>query len=274
MIYYLLLSKSGYSGALNIVTNDEFLKNDLLIYYCPFAKLLIDRESNEYPTFEYYIYGKTSYSYYEGQKIDKEDPLFAISKILSRNLYALESSIILHAALLEWNGEGVILIAPSGTGKTTLSRYLIEHGFKYISDDYVMITEDGKCTQNIITPMRLRLGGLDVLKQEDICFDESLQRTYYGGKARYLYIPKDSQISKYKRTPIKSIIYIYRHSFLCESCKMSKAELFHCLLTNSAVSENSNSLFIKKYIKLLDVDGVIIKYNDFGGFLRELNKYL
>ena len=159
-------------------------------------------------------------------------------------------------------------------GKTTLSMYLINHGFKYISDDYVVITKDGKCAQNIVTPMRLRKGGINVLKKENICFSKPLKQTFYGNKERYIYIPRDNQISQDKNIPIKLITYIQRDALHCESKKMSKIELFNCLLTNSAVSKNSNTIFIRKYAKMLDIDGVFIQYNDFKQFLQELNKYL
>lgn len=274
MIYHLLLKKYGYLNALRIITNDEALKNDLFTYFHPFVNSIENADIHKYSTFEYYIDGTKVYSYYNGLKNSGDDPLFQISKIISETFYAVEDIIVLHAALLEWKGKGIVIIAPSGMGKTTLSMYLINHGFKYISDDYVVITKDGKCAQNIVTPMRLRQGGINVLKKENICFSKPLKQTFYGNKERYIYIPRDNQISQDKNIPIKLITYIQRDALHCESKKMSKIELFNCLLSNSAVSKSSNTIFIRKYAKMLDINSAFIQYNDFKQFLQELNKYL
>lgn len=274
MIYHLLLKKNGYLNALRIITNDKALKKDLFTYFSPFVTYLSDNEVNNYPTFEFYNNGGVVSGFYNGVECDVEDPLLQISKIISKIFYSLENVIVLHGALLERNGEGIIIIAPSGTGKTTLSMYLTDYGFKYISDDYVVITEDGKYTHNIVTPMRLRQGGINVLQKENLCFSRSLMQTFYGNKERYIYIPRDDQISLYKNLPVKLIVNIYRDEVNYGSQKMSKIELFNCLLSNSAVSKISNTTFMRKYAKMLDIDGVFIQYNNFKSFLQELNKYL
>lgn len=40
-----------------------------------------------------------------------------------------------HAAVLEWAGSAVLLVAPSGQGKSTTTWALLHHGFRYCSDE-------------------------------------------------------------------------------------------------------------------------------------------
>ena len=54
------------------------------------------------------------------------------------SLFALlraKQYIPLHAAALEKDGRGMLLVAPGGSGKSTLSLGLVQAGWKYISDD-------------------------------------------------------------------------------------------------------------------------------------------
>ena len=45
----------------------------------------------------------------------------------------------IHANALEYNGKTIALIGPSGMGKSTLSAYLQQHGFNWLTDDMLAI---------------------------------------------------------------------------------------------------------------------------------------
>ena len=47
-----------------------------------------------------------------------------------------------HASCVEFEGKGVIIFGPSGSGKSDLALRLIEAGGKLVSDDYVEVTND------------------------------------------------------------------------------------------------------------------------------------
>lgn len=53
------------------------------------------------------------------------------------------NTISLHAALVEYQGKGILLSAPSGKGKTTYATMLVEQGGRLITDDWVIIREEG-----------------------------------------------------------------------------------------------------------------------------------
>ncbi|MCI0428000.1 MAG: hypothetical protein L0Z46_08300 [Nitrospiraceae bacterium] len=64
------------------------------------------------------------------------DFLFLFEKDLSIELqYQRPDLFFVHAAVVERQGKAVILAAPSGTGKSTLTLALLHAGFRYLSDE-------------------------------------------------------------------------------------------------------------------------------------------
>ena len=49
---------------------------------------------------------------------------------------------LIHAALLEKKGQGILIAGPSGTGKSTLSVACLEDGFRYYSDEHPLLAMD------------------------------------------------------------------------------------------------------------------------------------
>jgi SynChlorMet cassette protein ScmC len=68
--------------------------------------------------------------------------LVQLSLVLARMVQAC-GGILLHGALAEWNGQGVILAAPGGTGKTTASNRL-PAPWRSLSDDLTLIVRDSQ----------------------------------------------------------------------------------------------------------------------------------
>lgn len=68
--------------------------------------------------------------------------LVQLSLILARQAQT-RGGILLHGGLAEWNGLGVILAAPAGTGKTTASNRL-PAPWRSLSDDLTLIVRDSQ----------------------------------------------------------------------------------------------------------------------------------
>jgi hypothetical protein len=49
----------------------------------------------------------------------------------------------MHAAAVEKNGHGIILLGPGGSGKTSSCLQLLRSGFKFVSDDQVFLKKTG-----------------------------------------------------------------------------------------------------------------------------------
>lgn len=75
----------------------------------------------------------------DGERIESEtsyDFLYDFEKDLTIALQHKRSDLyFIHAAAVEWSGVAAILVAPSGTGKSTTTFGLLHEGFRYLSDE-------------------------------------------------------------------------------------------------------------------------------------------
>jgi hypothetical protein len=70
------------------------------------------------------------------QAHDDGDFLFLFEKDITIELQKLRPTLyFVHAAALEYQGKGLMLIAASGGGKSTTTWALCHHGFRYLSDE-------------------------------------------------------------------------------------------------------------------------------------------
>jgi len=66
--------------------------------------------------------------------------IFLFEKDMTIELQKLRSDLLfIHSAVLEYKGRGMLLVAPSGTGKSTTSWAMLNSGFNYLSDELAPI---------------------------------------------------------------------------------------------------------------------------------------
>lgn len=74
-----------------------------------------------------------------GERVEAEtvsDFLFFFEKDLTIGLQHKRPDLyFIHAAAIEWGGVAAVLVAPSGTGKSTTTFGLLHEGFRYLSDE-------------------------------------------------------------------------------------------------------------------------------------------
>lgn len=63
--------------------------------------------------------------------------------------------ILLHAAGVAKDGAGFLLPAPGGTGKTTFSLALVNHGFRLLGDDLVLVDTNARIVHPYARPLHL-----------------------------------------------------------------------------------------------------------------------
>jgi hypothetical protein len=98
---------------------------------------------------------------------------WSIISDLAKGIYAYRTqTYCLHAALLESNGKGILLVGESGAGKTTSALTLARAGFTLMSDDLVFVEVD---SQNAVHATGLLMSPNFVGQGPD-CLDD-LERT-------------------------------------------------------------------------------------------------
>jgi hypothetical protein len=120
----------------NIADHQELLLNDGKEFYSLRCKSLYE--------FDETYYGKGTIA----------DPIAFITYLFLKNKYnMIQGYQLFHAGAVSHNGRAIILPAPEGMGKTTLSVQLVRTGFKFLSDEVACIAPD----QKIIEPYPRKL---------------------------------------------------------------------------------------------------------------------
>lgn len=76
----------------------------------------------------------------------------------------LHHCLIIHSAVVEWQGKGVLLSAVSGSGKSTLSAELSEQGWRLLSDELALLDSDLKLIP-LARPVSLKNTSIDVIRR-------------------------------------------------------------------------------------------------------------
>jgi HprK-related kinase A len=75
----------------------------------------------------------------------------------------LHQYLILHSAVVEWKGKGVLLSAVSGSGKSTLSAELSLQGWRLLSDELALIDEKLNLMP-LARPVSLKNSSIDLIR--------------------------------------------------------------------------------------------------------------
>lgn len=93
----------------------------------------------------------------------------AAARVLEVGLYHLadrsRGGLVLHAACVADAGGGVLLPGLTGTGKTTLTSWLVAHGWRYLTDELVFVAEGSLVVSGLARPLNVKAPALRVLRQ-------------------------------------------------------------------------------------------------------------
>ena len=146
------------------------------------------------------------YICYFNQAFETESAIETIDNIMFKNTIFDNTIFALHGAAVEWNGKAYLFLASTTSGKTTLTSYLTSNGFGYITDDCILLDRKTFEVYPYNTPIHLRDGGLEVLKNINAlpCQLEILNDGYIK---RFIYTPSNSID---KPLPLGKIFFINR----------------------------------------------------------------
>lgn len=72
--------------------------------------------------------------------------------------------LVIHAAVIERNGQAAILPAPPGSGKSTLCAALIQRGWRLLSDELALYDMDTGLVYGMARPVNLKNKSIDVIR--------------------------------------------------------------------------------------------------------------
>ena len=154
-------------------------------------------------------------------------PLFHLNRFLFDNPTYSDSVFALHGAAVQWGEKCYVFLASTTTGKTTLTSYLTQCGFGYITDDCVLLERNSYKVYPFSTPLHLREGGLRVLDAYHALPPRLSRLAEPNGSCRYVYTPQNTV----KRAiPLGEIFFLERTEAENAIFPMSATEKLAALL--------------------------------------------
>jgi len=102
----------------------------------------------------------------DGEVVPLNDPWlldgYAYESILSAIVTRVRSHLLIHAGVVSRNGKGVILVADSSHGKTTLVLELVRRGFQFLSDEMAALGRKDRLVHPFPRSLRIRNGTLQL----------------------------------------------------------------------------------------------------------------
>lgn len=244
-----------FQTSFKIITDCKELVNSLKLKYGEYSK-------SECVSADYIIYAKKRKEDYEivfnSEVFITKYPLRKIIDIMYANRCYNEKIFAIHGAAVEFNGGGYLFVAATTSGKTTLTAYLVNKGFGYITDDCILLEKETFNIFPFTTPIHLRGGGFDILKSlgaepKEYSFLDDISIK------RYIYAPTNS-INK--PLPIKKIFFIERTECKNRIEKMSTNEKITALLKSPITEYKMNVDFLNFISKLSTLSCEKLYYSD------------
>ncbi|MBM2832840.1 MAG: hypothetical protein HW406_1 [Candidatus Brocadiaceae bacterium] len=102
----------------------------------------------------------------DGEVIPLDDPClldgYAYESILSAIVTRVRSHLLIHAGVVSRAGKGIILVADSSHGKTTLVLELVRRGFQFLSDEMAALGRADLLVHPFPRSLRIRSGTLQL----------------------------------------------------------------------------------------------------------------
>ena len=227
------------------------LKYGKYVQHCPEGKTCSDIIEIYQPSEKYILK-------YNNKLSIVSSAIQALSQIISANKKLLPSCFALHGAALEKKGKAYLFIASSGTGKTTLTSYLLTKGLNYITDDCIIISKDTLLITPYSTPLQLRKGGYELLSKLNIELENVKKLEEHSITYRYSFFPTNYITQE---IPIDKIFFINRSESKNELTELSSIEKNKLLIEASIVQISLNIETISFISQLSKIKAYKLTYN-------------
>jgi len=118
--------------------------------------------------------------------------------------------LIIHAAIVEKNGQGLILPGTPGSGKSTLCAALVNQGWRLLSDEMALVSLEDGMVYPAPRPVSLKNQSIQIIKDfaPDAIFGDIIEDTLKGDIA-HMVVPQTAVTSV--STPVKPAFLVYPH---------------------------------------------------------------
>lgn len=142
--------------------------------------------------------------------------------------------LVLHAGVLaDAKDRSLLITAPSGGGKSTLTAHLMARGMRYLSDEFGLLSLDGKATlQPYPRPLSLKNASIDITRE----VWPHLAPTLSGSPRGDIAYARPSDVSRACSRPASAYLMVVPHfsrGAKASITPLSKAEAFMALVQSS-----------------------------------------
>lgn len=131
-------------------------------------------------------------------------PYYVQSCIFNTLTTRVQSHLLIHAGVVARHGQGLMLVADSGHGKTTLTLQLVRRGFQFLSDETAALSLADRTIHPFPRALGLRAGTLALPALADLSF----QTPAYLGRKPLVDIDQLAPASLGQAVPLRYVIFL------------------------------------------------------------------
>lgn len=195
---------------------------------------------------------------FDDERLTTDIPLRKIEDIMYANRQYSKDIFAIHGGAIGFNGGAYLFIAATTTGKTTLTAFLSSKGFNYITDDCILMDRRNYEIHPFTTPIHLRSGGFEILKNLS-CLPDKLHFLDDPSIKRYVYTPANCAKQP---LPLKKIFFITRTETFNQSQSMSTTEKVTALLHSPITHYTLDREYLSFITRLSQIPCEKLYYSD------------
>ncbi|MGB4498089.1 MAG: HprK-related kinase A [Methylococcaceae bacterium] len=183
--------------------------------------------------------------------------------------------LIIHAAIVEKNGVGILLPGTPGSGKSTLCAALVCEGWRLLSDEMALLSVEDELIYPAPRPVSLKNQSIQIIKQfsPEAVFGDIIPDTTKGDIA-YMRAPESSVLAQ--SIPVKPAFLVfphYRAENEPELTPLAKSRAFMTLAENAFNFNILGAMGFEAMTGLIDkVECYDFSYPDLATALNGINE--
>ncbi len=158
-----------------------------------------------------------------------------LQEIAEKNFLSYRTDV-LHGACVEKEGKALVFLAGTNTGKSTLTAELIHQGYRYISDDYVILSKDNTGIIPFHLPLKLRTLEFTSTVEEN----QIVVRDFNPVKNENYYLIQPEAFSQNKIYPVQAVFQIERTQNENIMRRLKCNEAFGTIVSYSKIADRNS----------------------------------